>query len=88
MGAAEQKCREFVHCWRRKEFMQLMNVQIPHFSDPDQYDIPECERPNLAQVVNEFPELFTTKSGKTTAEYHYIPTTGCPVKVLPHRILS
>ena len=59
---------------------------IPRFSGPDQYDIPECDRPNLAQVVSEFPELFTTKPGKTAVEYHYIPTTGSPIKVPPRRI--
>ena len=59
---------------------------IPLFSGPDQYDIPECDRPNLTQVVSDFPELFTTKPGKTAAECHYIPTTGSPVKVPPRRI--
>lgn len=58
----------------------------PCFSGAHQFDIPGCEHPNLAQVVSEFPELFTTKPGKTTAEYHYILTTGCPVKCPPHRI--
>ena len=59
---------------------------IPRFSGPDQYDIPECDRPNLAQVVSEFPELFTTKPGKTAVEYHYIPTTGSPINVPPRCI--
>ena len=61
---------------------------IPCFSGPNQYDIPKCEHPDLARVVDEFSELFVTKPGKTTAEYHYIPTTGCPVKVPPRRAHS
>ena len=87
--AAEQKCRKGVCAAFAEEDPGIDaadECSIPRFSGPDQYDIPECERPNLAQVVNEFPELFTTKPGKTTAEYHYIPTTGCPVKVPPRRI--
>ena len=59
---------------------------IPYFSGPNQYDIPKCEHPYLAQVVHEFSEPFVIKPGKTSAEYHYIPTTGCPVKVPPRRI--
>ena len=53
------------------------------FSGPNQYDIPKCEHSDLARVVGEFSELFVTKLRKTTAEYHYIPTIGCPVNVPP-----
>ena len=84
----EHKCRKGV-CAALEEDPGIDAVDecsIPCFSGPDQYDIPKCEHQNLAQVVNEFSELFTTKPGKTTAEYHYIPTTGCPVKVPPRRI--
>ena len=59
---------------------------IPRFSDPETYDIPKCEHTDLSQVVNEFADLFKTKPGMTTAECHYIPTSGCPVKVPPRRI--
>ena len=59
---------------------------IPWFSDPETYDIPKCEYNSLSQVVNEFADLFGTKPGMTTMECHYIPTSGCPVKVPPRRI--
>ena len=59
---------------------------IPRFSDAEMYDIPKCEHDSLSQVINEFAGLFGTKPGMTTIECHYIPTSGCPVKVPPRRI--
>ena len=59
---------------------------IPRFRGPERYEFPECEQPSLTQVVDEFSDLFRMRPGKTTAEYHYIPTTGFPVKVPPRRI--
>ena len=58
---------------------------IPWFSDPDMYGIPKCENDSLSQVI-EFADLFGTKPGMTTMECHYIPTSGCSVKVPPRRI--
>ena len=89
LWTAEHKCRKGVCATLEEEEPGIDaadECSIPRFSGPDQYDIPECEHPDLAHVVDEFSELFTTKPGKTTAEYHFIPTTGCPVKVPPRRI--
>lgn len=70
----EQKCRKGICAALEEDDPEIDaadECSIPHFSGPDQYDMPECERQNLAQVVDEFSELFMTKPGKTTAEYHY-----------------
>lgn len=42
---------------------------------------------NLQTVIHEFQQLFKTTPGKTGASYHYISTTGPPVRVPPRRIL-
>ena len=86
---AEHKCREKICAALTAEDAgtdAADECSVPRFSGPDLYDIPECEHPSLAQVVDEFLELFKTKPGKTMVEYHYISTTGCPVKVPPRRI--
>ena len=50
------------------------------------FDLPECPRPELRTVVDEFKTLFRTLPGKTDKADHYIPTTGPPVRVPPRRI--
>ena len=47
---------------------------------------PECPLPSLVQIVKADKDLFRTTPGTTTAAYHYILTTGTPVRVLPHRM--
>ena len=59
---------------------------VPNFGDTECYELPECPQPSLAQIVQANQDLFRTTPGATTAAYHYIPTTGTPVRVPPHRI--
>ncbi|KAL5481615.1 hypothetical protein EMCRGX_G021810 [Ephydatia muelleri] len=50
------------------------------------FELPECPRSELKTVVGKFKTLFRTLPGKTDYADHYIPTTGSPVRVPPHRI--
>ena len=65
---------------------QVEDYAIPVFSEAPAMELPECKRSNLQAVVHEFQQLFKTTPGKTDASYHYIPTTGTPVRVPPRRI--
>ena len=56
---------------------------VPNFGDTECYELPECPQPSLAQIVQANQDLFRTTPG---AAYHYIPTTGTPVRVPPLRI--
>ena len=48
--------------------------------------MPECPAPALYSVVAEYQDLFRTTPGVTEEAYHFIPTTGNPVKVPPRRV--
>ena len=56
---------------------------MPNFGDTVCYELPECPQSSLAQIVQANQDLFRTTPG---AAYHYIPTTGTPVRVPPRRI--
>ena len=61
---------------------------IPRFSTttgPD-YDMLQCSTDSLSRLLNEYQELFRTSPGCTTAAEHFIPTSGTPVKIPPHRV--
>ena len=49
-------------------------------------ELPECPAPALQRVIEEYQALFRTTPGVTKAAYHYIPTTGNPVRVPPRRV--
>ena len=59
---------------------------IPCFASMTAYDMSENSRPCLQSVVQQFKQLFVTKPGKANGTYHYITTSGTPVKVLPRCI--
>ena len=42
--------------------------------------------PNLNMILEQHKLLFITRPGKAEGTYHYIPASGCPVKVPPRRI--
>ena len=65
---------------------QVEDYAIPVFSNVSSVELPECKMSDLQAVVHEFHHLFKTTPGKTDASYHYIPTTGTPVRVPPRRI--
>ena len=65
---------------------QVEDYVIPVFSDACSVEFPECKMSNLQPVVYEFQQIFKTTPGKTNASYHYISTTGPPVRVPPRRI--
>ena len=66
--------------------MDIDECTVPRFDQPVQFDMPECIRSNLAMVVQEYEHLFRTTPGETSEAYHYIPTSGSPVRVPPRRI--
>ena len=61
----ERKIRNKVCATQTTEEPELDGVDecsIPRFSDAEMYDIPKCERSSLVQVINEFTDLFGTKT--------------------------
>ena len=63
---------------------------IDHCSIPDFQDTINCELPQwppaLKLLLEQHKNLFVLSPGKTEGTYHYIPTAGSPVKILPRRI--
>ena len=59
---------------------------IPVSFQASSVELPECKISKLQSVINKFQGLFKTTPGKTDACYHYIPTTGPPVRVPPRLI--
>jgi len=59
---------------------------IPNYKRPSEIDIPKCSDVQLEYVVDQFKGVFCTTPGKTDDAYHFIPTTGNPVRVPPRRI--
>ena len=58
------------------------NCSIPDFQNTH-CEMPECA-PGLKLIIQQYKHLFIMKPGKAEGTYHYIPTSGCPVKVLYH----
>jgi hypothetical protein len=56
-------------------------VHNPRIPKTHCVELPKCPESELMAVVNEHRELFRTTPGVTEAAYHYIPTTGSPVRV-------
>ena len=50
------------------------------------FDVPKCTNKLLLAVLEQHKDLFSTVPGHTELAEHFIPTTGTPVKVPPHRI--
>ena len=65
---------------------QVEDYAIPVFSDAHSLEFPVCKISDLQPAVYEFQQIFKTTPGKTDVSYHYIPTTGPPVRVPPRRI--
>ena len=50
------------------------------------YDVPDCTNKLLLAVLEQHKDLFNTTPGHTELAEHFIPTTGTPVIIPPHRI--
>ena len=48
-------------------------------------EMPE-HTPGLKSILAQYKQLFVRKPGKAEGTYHYIPTSGSPVKIPPRRI--
>ena len=59
---------------------------IPQFGGSPHFEFPECPRPSLAPIVEEYKDLFRTQPGMMSAALHYILTKGSPIRVPPRRI--
>ena len=59
---------------------------IPDYKRPPEFDIPKCNDVQLEHIVDQFKAVFCTTPGKTDNAYHFISTTGNPVRVPPRRI--
>ena len=84
----------------QKKFFQACNISVnqepeidivddcavPNCKAPPKSELPACASPNLYCVMEKYHGLFCTKPGYTEDAWHYIPTVGNPLKVLPRRI--
>ena len=59
---------------------------VPLFDAVSTYDMPQCQDPDLAALLEKHRELFCNSPGKTGVTENFIPTAGNPVKIPPHRI--
>ena len=61
---------------------------VPLFVDSldNEYDMPSCVVSTLLPLLEQYKSLFRTSPCSTTVAEHFIPTTGAPVKVTPHKI--
>ena len=59
---------------------------VPEFGKPDRLVLPPRADEALTAIMEEYRSLFRTTPGVTYEAYHYIPTTGPPVKIPPRRI--
>ena len=70
--------------WASKEAID--DHAIPTFSESSRYDMPSCTRARFSSVLDEYCELFCDAPGQANLAKHFIPTTGSPIKIPPHRI--
>ena len=83
---AKSKINSAVAAVRRDEDV-VDECAVPNFGNlMASFNLPECPRPELRTVVDEFKTLLRTLPGKTDNADHYIPTTGPPLRVPPRRI--
>jgi len=59
---------------------------IPNYKGPTEFDTPKCGNLQLEGIVNSFKVIFCTTPGKTNDAYHYIHTSGNPIRVPPRRV--
>ena len=59
---------------------------VPNYDDSPSLELPECPVPAFHSVVREYQDLFRTTPGVTKEAYHFIPTTGNPVRIPLRRI--
>ena len=58
---------------------------IPDFQNVTTMEMPECT-PSLKLILDQYKRLFIQQPGKAEGTYHYIPTSGSPVKIPPRCI--
>ena len=56
---------------------------VPNYDDSPSLELPECPVPAFHSVVMEYHDLFCITPGVTEEAYHFIPTTGNPVRIPP-----
>jgi len=56
---------------------------IPNYKGPAEFDTLECAIPQLDNIVKDFKVIICVTPGNA---YHYIHTSGNPVKVPPRRV--
>ena len=54
---------------------------VPSYINSPKIELPNCVDPKLKTIVEKYYEIFCTIPGKTNEGYHFIPTTGNPVKI-------
>ena len=59
---------------------------VPKYAEPPTVEKPQYSMPYLSPVIREYEHLFRTTTGCTEEAYHFIPTTGNPVRIPPRRI--
>ena len=59
---------------------------VPDFRKTSSVELPECVGSKFSAILEQYQDLFQTKPGATEVTYHFIPSTGNPVRVPPRHI--
>ena len=62
------------------------NCLVPEFREKEKFELPDSKYSVLRNLLHKYKALFSTIPGRTDQAYHYISTTGPPVRVPPRRI--
>ena len=60
---------------------------VPDFRKTSRVELPECVGSEFSVILEQYQDLFQTKPGATEVIYHFIPSTGNPVRVPPGRCI-
>jgi len=61
----------------------INNCAVPLFNAAAKYNMPQCQDPDLTNIIETHKELFHNIPGKKNVTEHFIPTVGSPAKVPP-----
>jgi len=61
---------------------------VPDYHAPSNIELPACTITGFTYLLEQYRTLFYTKPGYIEDAWHYIPTTGNPVKVPPSSPVS
>jgi len=86
MVKADVKARSTVMAISHPAIDVVEDCTVLQFGKPPSFEFPKLIPTSLKPLVHQYKSLFRNIPGSTTAAFHYIPTSGAPVRLPPHRI--